>query len=104
MNPPITLPATRIDPPGFPEAAPACDRWASVAGYEILGELGHGSMGVVYRARQKSLGRLVALKTIRPGIQGHPDGLNRFISEARVIARLHHPNIVSIYEISLQQD
>src|SRR5262249_49217081 len=91
-----------IQPPGSPSAGPPADD--CLAGYEILQELGRGSMGVVYKARQKGLNRLVALKTIRLGAQTQQEGLNRFISEARALARLHHPNIIQIYEISLQQD
>jgi hypothetical protein len=66
-----------------------------VGGYEILGELGRGGMGVVYQARQPGLGRLVALKMIAGGAEGQA----RFQLEAETVARLQHPNIVQIYEI-----
>src|SRR4051794_4536483 len=69
------------------------------AGYEILGLLGRGGMGVVYRARQVKLGRRVALKMIVGGEHAGPVELARFQIEAESVARLQHPNIVQIYEV-----
>jgi serine/threonine-protein kinase len=70
-----------------------------VAGYEILGVLGHGAAGVVYRARQPGLNRQVALKMILSAGHASDHELARFRAEADAVARLQHPNIVQIYEV-----
>ena len=67
--------------------------------YEILGELGRGGMGVVYKALDKRLNRLVALKMIRGGDHAGEIQLARFKIEAEAVASLHHPNILQIYDI-----
>ncbi len=67
--------------------------------FEILGKLGEGGMGVVYRAREKALNREVALKVLVPGEHATPQQIERFIMEAKAAARLNHPNIVPVYQI-----
>jgi eukaryotic-like serine/threonine-protein kinase len=77
--------------------------WPTIAGYEILGVLGKGGMGVVYKARQRNLNRLVALKKILSGAHAGEEETARFRLEAEAIAQLQHPNIVHVYDI-LEQD
>jgi hypothetical protein len=66
--------------------------------YELLSELSRGAMGVVYKARDPLLRRLVAVKTITTGLEEKPELLERFYREARSAGSLQHPNIVTIYE------
>lgn len=70
----------------------------SFGDYEILGVAGTGGMGIVYRARQKSLDRVVALKVILPQIAEEEEFRERFLREARLASSIDHPNIVAIYD------
>jgi eukaryotic-like serine/threonine-protein kinase len=87
-----TLPFADRRPLMFGSACPV------VPGYEIVGELGRGGMGIVYQARQLGLHRTVAIKMLRSEISLGSKDLIRFRAEAAAIARLQHPNIVQIYD------
>ena len=75
-----------------PSAEPA--QPTRVGGFEILETLGKGGMGTVYKARQVSMDRLVALKVLPPRLAKNEAFVERFVREARSAARLNHPNIV----------
>ncbi len=68
--------------------------------YELLGEVGRGASAVVYRARDRALGRLVAIKVVRPhAVASADDAMRRLAREARTVARLQHPNIVTVHAV-----
>lgn len=75
------------------------ERTPEIPGFEILGELGRGGMGIVYKARQLAQDRVVALKMILAGREACAEDLGRFHDEAEAISRLRHPHIVQIYEV-----
>lgn len=70
-----------------------------VPGYRVLGEIGHGGMSTVYLANHEALGRHVALKIVPNWLGGHERARERLLNEARAMARLSHPNIVTIHDI-----
>ncbi len=93
------VPAQRADEPVTVDS-PETFRVRSVApGFKILGELGRGGMGSVYKAWQESLKRVVALKVIRADAYADAGAAARFHAEAEAAARLQHPNIVQVFEV-----
>jgi urea transport system substrate-binding protein len=87
--------------PGEKRSMGAGTDWPTLPGYEILGELGRGGMGIVYRARQLSLQRTVAVKVIALDLTGESAIVNRFHQEKLLAARLAHPNVVAAYDAGL---
>jgi serine/threonine-protein kinase len=77
---------------------------AGLARYELLQEVGQGGIGVVFRARDRLLGRELAVKVLREDYRDRPDARRRFTEEARVGSRLQHPAIVPVYELSAFDD
>lgn len=90
---PTALDSVPPDPSGIPSLA------AKVPGYEILGVLGEGGMGVVFQARHLVLNRFVALKMIRHAVYAREAERRRFRAEAEAVARLQHANIVQIFDV-----
>src|SRR5437660_8921351 len=95
-NPPTAAPATPPDARFMPPTPGELAKFFPQLG--ILELLGQGGMGVVYKARQPQLDRLVALKILPPAASRDPSFAERFTREARALARLNHPNIVSVYD------
>jgi serine/threonine protein kinase len=79
---------------------PRASRFPTLEKYDVLEELGHGGMATVYRARDLRLDRDVAVKVIHPHLRDSAEVVRRFSIEARAVAKLRHPNIVEVYDVS----
>jgi tRNA A-37 threonylcarbamoyl transferase component Bud32/predicted negative regulator of RcsB-dependent stress response len=84
--------AAGLSPPAGATAFVVEDR------YEIIEEVGRGGMGLVYKARDRRLGRIVALKRMPENLRDHPAAVSLFLGEAQAAARMNHPNIVTLYD------
>ena len=95
-----TLPAPTVLLPavGKSEPTPSAPPFGE---FDLLGELGRGGMGVVFKARDRSLNRVVAIKMILPGALPNATDLQRFQTEAEAAARLHHSNIVAVHRVGV---
>jgi eukaryotic-like serine/threonine-protein kinase len=93
--------AEGVDDGSLLDAAPAADVFVprELSHYQILEKIGEGGMGAVYRARDKRLGRTVAVKVLNPEALARPDHRQRFAREARAASALNHPNIVVIHDV-----
>jgi serine/threonine protein kinase len=83
---------------------PNADAFGGGVRYDILEELGRGGMGVVFKARDRRLGRVVALKRLTESLREHPKAVEMFLREARAAAALNHPNIVTLYDAGQEGD
>ena len=93
-----SIPATPWTPPSVEGVACEFEQ------LEIMELIGHGGMGAVYKARQKSLGRLVALKILAPQHADNPDFADRFSREGKILAEVNHPNIVTVHDFGRAGD
>lgn len=96
----VGRPTSVINRPNPRRNIPTIDAdWPKVRGYEILSLIGCGGMGLVFKACQRDLNRIVALKTLRSSTLADDETRERFQSEAEAVARLQHPNIVQVFEV-----
>jgi len=93
-----SIPATPWTPPTVEEIGSEFEQ------LEIMELIGHGGMGAVYKAKQKSLGRLVALKILAPQHADNPDFADRFSREGKILAEVTHPNIVTVHDFGRAGD
>ncbi|MFT5323838.1 MAG: serine/threonine protein kinase [Planctomycetaceae bacterium] len=93
-----SIPATPWTPPSVEDIAGEFDQ------LEIMELIGHGGMGAVYKAKQKSLGRLVALKILAPQHADNPDFADRFSREGKILAEVNHPSIVTVHDFGRAGD
>ncbi len=98
---PSTGDDTTFHPRPLRPASPPDVPGQTVGDCTILEVLGRGGMGIVYRAEQRGLGRVVALKRLPPGTLDDDPGADRLRHEASVVARLQHPHIVTLYDVGL---
>jgi serine/threonine-protein kinase len=82
----------------------AADSRPELGKYELIEELGHGGMATVYRARDRRLGREVAVKIIHRHLRENREVSSRFSAEARAVAKLRHPNIVAVFDVSDEEE
>jgi eukaryotic-like serine/threonine-protein kinase len=85
-------------------SATSSNRFPEIPKYELQEEIGHGGMATVYRARDQRLDREVAIKVIHKHLRENPEVRSRFVSEARAVAKLRHPGIVEVYDVSNEDD
>jgi len=85
-------------------ATSSSDRFPELEKFELLEEIGHGGMATVYRARDLRLDREVAIKIIHKHLRENPEVRRRFVAEARAVAKLRHPGIVDVYDVSDEED
>jgi tRNA A-37 threonylcarbamoyl transferase component Bud32 len=89
---------------GASQPMPKADAFGDGIRYDILEELGRGGMGIVFKARDRRLGRVVALKRLTESLREHPKAVEMFLREARAAAALNHPNIVTLYDAGQEGD
>ncbi len=102
LAPPMDADGTIIDPAA--ESRAAQSGTPALPGYEVLGEVGRGGMGLVLKGHDRHLGRDLAVKLLRDNLRGRADLVRRFLNEVRICGRLQHPGIVPIYALAQLPD